>query len=215
MIKLCIFDLDGTLIDSAPDMTYCANLTLAHYGLPPRTVDQIQAAMGNGVNKLLERSIPPEVYTEQLFNDIKAMYTSHYKLHCTDNTIVYDGVYDTLRELQRQGVMLAIVTNKPSIYLEKIVADLFSGIEFNSVIGQGEYPNKPDPASIFAVMEKAGVERDQCIYVGDTAVDLQTGDNAGILTVVVSWGYRSVEELKDAGAEHIIYTAAELMDIIA
>jgi len=213
-IKLCIFDLDGTLIDSAPDLMASMNYTLAHFGLPPRTLEQIKASMGKGVGILLKTSIPPEDYTEQLFNDVKAMYIGHYTLHCTDNTIVYDGVYDMLRSLQKQNVMLAIVTNKPGIFLEKILIDLFGDIKFNRAIGQGEYPHKPDPAAVFDIMNELGVTQEQCAYIGDSDVDIQTGINAGVLTIGVSWGYRSVQHLKDAGAEYIAHTAAQLLDII-
>jgi len=215
MIKLCIFDLDGTLIDSAPDLLFSVNYTLAKYGLPPRTLAQIKDSLGKGVDNLLKTSIPPEEYTDQMFSDIKALYTKHYGIHCTDNTIVYDGVYDMLYMMRRQGVALAILTNKPSIYLDKILADLFEGIEFRCVIGQGVYPRKPDPASVFAIIDDVGCKRDECIYIGDTGVDIQTGINAGVLTIGVSWGYRSVQHLKEAGAEHIIDTVSELMDMIA
>jgi phosphoglycolate phosphatase len=213
-IKLCIFDLDGTLIDSAPDLLVSANYTLAQFGLPPRTLEQIQASMGKGVGNLLKTSIPPEDLTDQLFEDVKAMYMDHYASHCTDNTIVYDGVYDMLRELQGQDISMAIVTNKPGIYLEKILADLFGDIKFCRAIGQGEYPHKPDPTAVFDIMKDLGVTRDQCVYAGDSDVDIQTGINAGVLTVGVSWGYRSVEHLKEAGAEHIIDTASQLLDMI-
>ena len=214
MIKLCIFDLDGTLIDSAPDLMASANYALKYYGQPTRTLVQIQASMGNGLKRLLTSSILPEEYTDQLFNGVKDMYVKHYRLHCTDNTIVYDGVHDTLYAMQQQGIMLAVVTNKPSMFLDKILADLFRDIEFQYMIGQGEYPVKPDPSSIFAILDKSGFGRDQCVYVGDTEVDMQTGINAGIRTVAVSWGYRSVQNLKEAGADYIIDNIMELMDIV-
>jgi phosphoglycolate phosphatase len=213
-IKLCIFDLDGTLIDSAPDLMVSANYTLGHFGLPPRTLEQIQASMGKGVGNLLKTSIPPEEYTDQLFDEVKTMYMDHYALHCTDNTIVYDGIYDMLLALQKQEIKLAIVTIKTGIYLEKILADLFGDIDFCRAIGQGEYPHKPDPEAVLDIMTETGVTKEQCLYVGDSGVDIQTGLNAGVLTLGVSWGYRSVEQLREAGAKIIIDTAAQLLDVI-
>jgi phosphoglycolate phosphatase len=191
-----------------------ANTTLAHFGLPPRTLEQMQASMGKGVGNLLTTSIPPGDFTEQLFDDIKAMYLEYYASHCTDNTIIYNGVYDMLLTLQRQGVLLAIVTNKPDIFLEKILAGLFSGITFQRAIGQGEYPHKPDPTAVLEIMKELDISRDQCVYIGDSGVDIQTGINAGIMSVGVSWGYRTVQHLREAGAVYIADTAAQLLEMI-
>ena len=217
MIKLCIFDLDGTLIDSAPDLEASANFALKHYGLPQRSLAQIKSNMGKGVNHLLKVSIPKEKHSEQLLSDIKAMYVEHYANHCTDFTIVYEGVLDMLRILQQRGVMLSIFTNKPHSFLSKIIVDMFDGIEFTHVIGQGQgkYPDKPDPSAVFAIMKELNITPEECIYVGDTEVDIQTGANAGIQTIGVSWGYRSAKELEEAGAEPVIDRAAQLIDLIA
>jgi len=213
MIELCIFDLDGTLIDSAPDLEVSANTALEHFGLPKRSLSQIKEGMGKGINHLLKTSIPKEKYTQQLFDDIKKMYVGHYVEHCTDNTIVYDGVLDMLHELQRKGIKMAILTNKPHSFLDKIITELFCGIKFDVVIGQGEYPSKPNPAAVFFILNELGVSSDKSIFIGDSSVDIRTGINSKMRTVGVSWGYRDVDVLKKAGADYIINTAGELLDL--
>jgi len=214
MIKLCIFDLDGTLIDSAPDIQFSINTTFESFGLPPLDLSQTKAIIGKGVDNLIATKIPKEEATEQKLKDVKAMYIEHYSHHCTDKTIVYDGVHDVLRELQSRGIKMAIVSNKPHIYISKILADLLGDIEFSHAIGQGEYPHKPDPAAVLAIMKDLDVQCEECLYIGDSDTDMQTGVNAGVKTIGVSWGYRSVQLMEEAGADVIIDKAEELLGLI-
>ena len=214
MIKLCVFDLDGTLIDSVPDLTNSINFALKQNKLPVRKREEIACNMGKGLTNLVKTAIPTEVFSEELLESLKAVVVDHYSSHCTDETTLYEGIFETLQQLALGGIKNAIITNKPHMFLDRIMKDLFSGLSFSRIIGAGEFPNKPDPASLYTLMNDTGVRNDECLYVGDTDIDIQTAINAGVISVGVSWGYQSAERLKNAGADYVINKPQELLEIV-
>lgn len=214
MIKLCMFDLDGTLIDSAPDLMSSMNHALKRNGLPLVTRDLIVSHMGTGLSNLIKGSIPADLYSEALIEKVRAPYTAWYTEHCADDTTVYPGVSEMLESLCNLKIKLAVITNKPHIFLDKVLRAFFPTVAFVRTIGAGEYPHKPDPAALLAVMEETGCKKAESAYVGDMSVDMETASRAGILSVGVAWGYQNREALKEAGAAHILEKPEELLKII-
>jgi len=214
MIKLCMFDLDGTLIDSVPDLAASINFALDQNGLPPRQREDIARNMGKGLLNLIRTAIPEGYYSAELLEKLKVIVVAHYSRNCTKETVLYVGIEGMLKALAASGVKLAVITNKPHEFLDKIMEELLWFADFIKVIGAGEYPNKPDPAALYAVMERTGFTNDECMYIGDTAIDIETALNAGVRPVGVSWGYQSAEALKSAGAGFIIEKPEELYKLI-
>lgn len=213
MIKLCIFDLDGTLLFTVPDIAQSINFALSQHGLPPMSLPEVQSGIGEGLSGLLKKAMKPDDY-DAMAEDVKKAYIAHHTVHCTDQSFVYAGVMETLQALSRQGIKLAVNTNKPQIFLHKIMEHYFRDIRFESVIGAGEYKHKPAPDAVFAILEKVGAAPGECLYIGDTSTDIETAKNAGICGIGVSWGYRDENELIRAGADRIIHCPEELMGII-
>ena len=191
-----IFDLDGTLLDSLEDLLDATNYALALHGYPLRTLEQHRQALGNGARTLIRRSLPegtPEEAQEQVF----ATYKPYYRDHCRIKTRPYDGVLQALAEIAGRHPV-AIVSNKPDDAAKKLCAGYFPGVY---TLGQTENcPRKPAADMVLRTMAHLGVEK--AVYVGDTEVDVQTARNAGIPCLSVLWGFRTREQLEQAGADH-------------
>jgi len=214
MIKLCIFDLDGTIIDSAPDIMDSINFALEKYGLQTLSLQKMKDTVGYGLAHLLKAVIPEDRY-EELEEKIRADFISYYAGHCAVKTAIYAGMKETLLALDAAGIKLAVNTNKPHIFLDNIVSSrLFSGINLARVIGAGEFPAKPDPAGVNAILTQFEVKKSECVYIGDSDVDMQTALNAGVAAIGVSWGYRGRDVLIQAGAAHLIDEACRLIPLI-
>lgn len=216
MYKACIFDLDGTLTDTLESMTRSVNLTLEEMGLPVITLDQCREFVGSGARKLMERTLKT-CGDEELVRIEEAMeiYGRVFAENCTYHVKPYDGIEEMLKELKEKGIYLAVLSNKPDGQARNVIHTFFGDELFEYVQGQKEeIPRKPDPAAVFAIMEKAGVSREKCVYIGDSDVDMHTGKNAGVKTVGVSWGFRSKEVLQETGADVIIDHPKELTVIV-
>ena len=188
MTPLLMFDLDGTLIDSGPDLAAAINLTRRDYALPPKTDAQIIACVGEGMRKLVERAIPerPELWPEMLERQLR-----HYSEHCLDRTRPYPGAPETLRELARRGHPLAVVTNKPAPVTRQILEGLGVLPLIAAVVAGGDAPAlKPDPAPLRLAAERAGRPLDPSDWmIGDNFTDLAAGARAGIRRCYCTFGY--------------------------
>lgn len=213
--KLVIFDLDGTLINSVADLGQATNHALQLHGFPMHDLSKYNYFVGNGVTKLIERALPEQFRDEATIEKVKSDFLDYYMRHKTDLTRPYDGIPELLAYLQQKGIKLAVASNKFIAGTQALVKGFFPDIDFCAVLGQREgVPIKPDPYIANEAMQLAGVVRGDCLYVGDTATDMQTASNAGLESVGVSWGFRPVSELKDAGAAHIIDKPAELLSLV-
>lgn len=213
--KLVIFDLDGTLINSVADLGQATNHALQLHGFPMHDLSKYNYFVGNGVTKLIERALPEQFRDEATIEKVKSDFLDYYMRHKTDLTRPYDGIPRLLHALQEKGVKIAVASNKFIAGTQALVKGFFPDIDFCAVLGQREgVPIKPDPYIANEAMQLAGVGRGDCLYVGDTATDMQTASNAGLESVGVSWGFRPVSELKDAGAAHIIDKPAELLCLV-
>ena len=215
MYKACIFDLDGTLTDTLESLTYSVNATLSELDLPCITSEQCKAFVGSGARYLIERALIASG-DETLLHIEEAMqiYGRIFKQNCTYRVMPYDGITEMLGELKRAGVKLAVLSNKPHLQTLDVVETFFSGV-FDIVQGQMEgVPRKPDPSAVLMITEQFGVSREECVYVGDSDVDMQTAKAADVLSVGVTWGFRSKEVLLANGAMHTIDRAEELISIV-
>ena len=215
MKRLVIFDLDGTLVDTIADLAGATNYALVQLGLPTHSVQAIRSFVGNGINKLLERSLPESERTEAGVMRMREHFIPYYNEHNADLSQPYQGIVSLLNELQSRGVLLAVASNKYQAATEKIIACYFPDIRFVKVYGQRTgVPIKPNPAVVLEIMGHAGVERNEVLYVGDSGVDMQTGINAGVDTVGVSWGFRSRSELESFRPLAVIDRAEDLLGFV-
>ncbi|MBR4997003.1 MAG: HAD family hydrolase [Bacteroidaceae bacterium] len=213
--RLAIFDLDGTLLDTVADLANATNQALAQCGYPTHPTDAYYQFVGNGINKLFYRALPEEARTEENVLRIRSLFVPYYNEHNADDSRPYPGVSELLRELQAQGIQVAVASNKYQQATVKLVGHFFPDIRFAAVYGQREgVAIKPDPTIVADILNDTGISRADTIYIGDSGVDMQTARNAEVESIGVSWGFRSVEELIDNGAEHIVHRAEEIAALI-
>jgi len=164
--------------------------------------------------KLIERALPQNARNEETIKKVLSQFLEYYAVHYVDKTCVYDGVYELVDALKKKGISLAVVTNKKQEMAQMVVHKLFGDV-FDFVLGKCEgIPAKPDPASALIVMEKLGVVPQECVFIGDSGMDVATAVNCGAVPVGVLWGFRAQDELKRNGAKFIIDAPAKLLDII-
>lgn len=210
MYKAIVWDLDGTVLDTLYDLWASVNAALAAHGMPPRTQAEIRSFLGYGMQNLLSRSVP-EGTSEETLAEVLETYVPYYKAHMEDHTAPYPGILSLLDTLGKKGVKLAIVSNKAHIHTKGLAKKHF-GKRMTAVVGAKEgVPAKPAPDAVLAVLREMGVDPAEAAYVGDTEVDVATGKNAGMDVFAVSWGFRSEEELRAAGADRVYTTADELL----
>ncbi|VBB69195.1 Phosphoglycolate phosphatase [invertebrate metagenome] len=191
-----IFDLDGTLIDSANDVTHAVNLMLSEQSLPTLPVERVRPMIGEGVHVLIEKVMFATGVTsasETLLAHCAARYQHFYARYPAAHTVVYDGVPEVLAALQAEGCQLGLCTNKPQTITQLVLEALDMTHYFTAVVGGGSTPfRKPDARPLWTVLDQIGVARAACVYVGDSEVDVATARNAGMPLVLVSYGYARI-----------------------
>lgn len=213
MYKLAAFDMDGTLLDTVHDLAMAGNFALRSNDFPERAVDAYKYFAGNGVHNLILRALAPVTDPDSVLR-VEAAFRAYYAEHTQDYTRPYDGIPEALENLKRAGVRLAVLSNKPHEYTHELAEQYFPGV-FDVALGQREgIPLKPDPAALREIMRRLNIAVEDGVYIGDTAVDVQTGHNAGLPTIGVLWGFRPKEELESAGADVIITKCSDLVKII-
>lgn len=215
-MKACIFDLDGTLGDTLDSLVYSVDKTLKEMQLPAITEDQCRSFVGNGARYLIERAL--EAAGDENHSRIEEgmeLYRRVFDENCTYHLQPYEGIPELLRSLKDRGIKLAVLSNKPHRQTVKVVHAMCGDEVFDHIQGQkDEIPRKPDPAGVNYTLKQLGISKEECLYIGDSEVDIATGKNAGTKTIGVSWGFREKEELKAAGAEYIIDKAEELLQFL-
>lgn len=215
MKKLIIFDLDGTLLNTIADLAAATNQALKHYGFPEHEEKEYNFFVGNGINKLFERALPEEYRTEENIMKIRSQFIPYYDAHNADLSRPYPGIPDVLRELQNRGVKLAIASNKYQAATTKLIKDFFPEINFSLVLGQREgVPSKPDPTIVNEISAATQISKEDIAYVGDSCVDMETGKNAGVETIGVSWGFRPRKELEAYNPSFIADNDRELVSYL-
>ncbi len=211
--NLAVFDLDGTLLNTLGDLTDALNFALRAEGFKPRTKEEVRGFVGNGISMLIQRAVPIDCPKESL-ERVRLKFTEYYSTHCADNTFPYSGVLKTLCELKRNGVHIAVVSNKADYAVQHLVKKNFGDIIDYAAGEMGNIPLKPAPDLLYKVISRFGATNENTIYIGDSEVDIQTAKNAGLDHISVSWGFKSREQLERAGALIIVQDAEELVKII-
>ncbi len=213
-MKTFIFDLDGTLINSLPDIQTAANRAFAALNLPTRNLEEVRKNVGHGLDDFFRHINLPHIITEEELSVIKNVYGEYYKNHLADLTTVYDGVIELLRALRKKGCMLIMASNKTDLYAKIIADKLFSRL-FDDVIGQMDgIPPKPRPELGQYILQKHGLSASDCVMVGDSKFDTVFAKNCGFYSVGVRWGFSEPDELENAGTDKIVDRAEEILELI-
>lgn len=217
MIKLIIFDLDGTLIDTMEDIANACNYALEKCGYPARRLDEYNMLVGRGIDNLFRGALPEGHKTEDMVKQMREWFVPYYNEHKCDFTRPYEGILETLESLSKAGLRFAVASNKYQEGTEELVKKFFGKYEFVKVLGQREgKPIKPDPEIVYEIMEGApGLTLEEVVYCGDSDVDMQTGLGAKVKTVGVTWGFRTREELEAYKPFALIDKPEELIPIIS
>ena len=205
--------MDGTLLDTLEDLSEAVNYALQLRGLPLHTQEEYMTMVGHGVRNLVLKALPADkqaddAYVDAALADFKAYYTAHIDVY----THPYPGMQEVVNKLNKEGVCLAIASNKFQEGTEYLVNKFFPGVPFVAVLGNRPgYPLKPDPEIVGEVLRKSGVSREDAIMVGDSATDMKTAANGGIDRIAVDWGYRS---MKGTPGLTVVDSAEELLEIL-
>lgn len=201
--KLAIFDMDGTILNTLEDLYLSTNYALDKHHLPIRTIEEVRCFVGNGIHKLIERAVP-KGSSDVLIEEVFISFNEHYKVHCKEHTKPYDGMIELLEKLKSRGILLAVVSNKAD-YAVKILAKEYFGDLFEVAIGErAGIAKKPAPDSVYEAMKLCDIDKEYCVYIGDSEVDVLTAYNAGIDLIAVSYGFRSEDVLVSHGANIIV-----------
>lgn len=210
MKKLVIFDLDGTLLNTIADLGNSVNYALEQMGYPTHSLSSFPFMVGNGVRRLIQRAQMDA--DEATVDKLLDYFRRHYDEHNCDMTEPYKGIPELLRNLNEQGVKIAVASNKYQSAVNKIIKHYFHDIPFVAVCGQEENrPTKPDPSIIFHILNECPTQKKDVLMVGDSAVDMETAHRAGIECVGVTWGFRPVSELRKAYADHIASLPSDIL----
>ncbi|MBU3876973.1 HAD-IA family hydrolase [Faecalicatena sp. AGMB00832] len=216
MYKACIFDLDGTLTDTLDSLTFSVNETMKEMGLLEITREQCRMFVGNGSKVLLEKALQASGKDAAgRLEEALLRYERIFRTGCTYHVVPYDGITELLAELKAAGIKTAVLSNKPDSNARSVVEEIFGTDMFAWVQGQKEdVPRKPDPAAAIEIAKRLDALPSETIYIGDSEVDIATGTAAKMKTIGVSWGFRTKEALKEAGAGLIIDSPKEIMEFI-
>ncbi len=211
--KAALFDLDGTLLDTLQDIAESMNKVLEKHGLPIHPVDRYRYFVGDGAKILVERVLPPDKasdkrYLERCLKDFLALYAQNWD----SNAVLYPGISDMLETLDERGFALAVLSNKPHDFTRLCVKKFLNRWKFPAVFGERPgIKRKPSPQGALEIAKRLGVKPQDCIYLGDTSIDMKTALAAGMFPVGALWGFRDEEELRKAGAKLILASPRDLI----
>jgi len=212
--RAVIFDLDGTLADTLEDIADNMNRVLAQNGFPTHEYDAYRFYVGNGLPNLINRCLPEHARKEEIINTCYNQMIAKYSLNYINKTRLYDGIPELLDYLTKQGIKMAVLSNKADSITQKICSKLLENWKFEVIIGADDrFPRKPDPSAALFIAEKMGVKPSDICYIGDSDVDMKTAVAAGFYPVGVGWGFRPKEELIENGAKKTINFPKELLFI--
>lgn len=213
--KAAVFDLDGTLLDTLADIADAANRVLAKRGFPVHEVDKYHYFVGNGARILMTRVLPEKERRPDLIQECYEAFRMEYGAGWNRKTKPFPGIDTLLDRLSAKNIKLNVLSNKPHEFTQKCINAFLSDWNFRIVLGQREsIPLKPDPAGAFEIVKQLNLEPADFLYIGDTAIDMQTAVAAGMFPVGVLWGFHTAKELKEGGAKALIKYPTDLLDLL-
>lgn len=211
--KAVLYDMDGTVLDTLADLTDAVNVSLRRFGLPEQPAMHVRDVLGNGARRLIMGCLP-EGTDEKTVDAVLEFYKPYYDAHCREKTAPYPGITELMQRLRDAGVKQAVVSNKPDGAVKEL-AELFFGGLIESAVGESETVRlKPCPDAVLAAAKLMGVSKDECVYVGDSEVDIETARRAGMDCISVAWGFRDEDMLRAEGAACIVHSAEELFEAL-
>lgn len=214
MYQTVIFDLDGTLLNTLEDLADAGNWVCRRNGWPEHSLEEFRAMVGHGIPNLVERFSPEGCRSPLLMVNTLAQFSQYYGAHNMDKTLPYAGMEELAAELKKRGVQMAVYSNKADDFSRQIVEHFFPGV-FSLVRGKVRgVPVKPDPTGVRQVLAELNADPAATLFVGDSSVDMETAQNAGLPACGVTWGFRSRESLEAAGAEFLADTPEQLASVI-
>ena len=212
-IKAVFFDMDGTIVNSMLDLAACTNEAMERHGFPAKPPENYTKYAGNGIYVMIQRALAPAEVSDEKLKEIRNDFFEIYKDKCTVNTTAYKGVPELVSALKEKGLKVGCITNKVESIAFKIIDHFFGGMDV--VYGQVDgVPNKPDPLLTLKALDELNIKPQECLFVGDSDVDMQTAINSGCVGVGVLWGFRDEAELRANGAKFIVSEASEILEII-
>lgn len=216
MKTLVIFDLDGTLLNTVADLAASTNYALEQCGFPTHEAEAYKFFVGNGINKLFERALPDGAKDQETILKIRKHFIEYYNDHNSELTVPYPGISELLATLQSKNIQLAVASNKYQQATTELIQHFFPDINFVAVFGQREnVPIKPNPAIVNDILAITGKDRKDVLYIGDSGVDMQTAQNAGVDAAGVTWGFRPRAELEQFEPKYIVDNTSKILEIIA
>lgn len=215
MKKLCIFDFDGTLVNTITDVAICFNKALVECGFKEHALEEYKNFVGGNLETVVSRLLDKEDRTEEKIAKVKNVYYKLYNENKKINTKPYNNIIELLNELCSKGIKIAINTNKKQELVENLCKKFFNGIQFSKIIGYSEeYPAKPNPQGIYDIISNVKVVKEDAVYIGDGATDIETAKNAGIDIALVTWGQNTEQDLKNKYVKNIVKSIDELRNVI-
>lgn len=213
--EACVFDMDGTLLNTLEDLADCANAAIAEYGFQPHPVGDYRLLVGGGARNLITRALPENARSETQITACLSSFKTLYDQRWAQRTHLYDGVKEALNQVTGAGLRVAVLTNKPQAFADLCVDRFLGAWTWDIVQGQQDgLPVKPAKAISDRVTNALQVSPDRILYLGDSDVDMHTARNAGYKAIGVTWGFRSEQELREAGAEQIIHHPDEISGLL-
>lgn len=212
-ITTAIIDLDGTLLNTLGDLCDSVNCAILRRGFPAVTEEQTRQYVGNGVRKLIERSIPENKRTETMVDTCLDEFRTAYNERMMNRTQPYDGILPFLKTLKKAGVTIGVLSNKYDVAAKTLVRHYFGDLVQTTYGERPDTPRKPDPTSALQLLHDLGGDPATTLYIGDSATDMQTAKNAGLTAIGVTWGFRSADELQQAGADALVHEPSQLLPL--
>lgn len=213
MKTIAIFDLDGTLLYTLEDLTNSVNFALKEFNLPECTVQQVRSFVGNGIRKLMERAvgINQNELSQNDFENCLAIFKSHYEKNMYNKTKPFDGIIELLKNLKETNIKIAVSSNKFDSAVKELCKYYFPNL-IDIAIGESKItPKKPDPSGVLQIIDYFQEKKENCVYIGDSEVDIQTAQNANVDCISVAWGYKDKSFLIEHNAQNIISTPLDLL----